>query len=201
MSRRVPVRRMATCLSLILCLSVMPAYCALTKGSSWQANPNTTTTDLSPRDSINAAISIWPGIHFRAIMETVNRTNGVVQYHLRQMEINREIFSLNFGHLKGYFPSALRKLSRKELLALVAVRHPLRNAIIKALLERPQTVSEIAEICREDSNKVLFHLQKMVEIGLLIMLDSVPSQYCIAGETLSVLNRLAFSTTLPAMYA
>lgn len=134
-------------------------------------------------------------------METVNRTNGVVQYHLRQMEINREIFSLNFGHLKGYFPSALRKLSRKELLALVAVRHPLRNAIIKALLERPQTVSEIAEICREDSNKVLFHLQKMVEIGLLIMLDSVPSQYCIAGETLSVLNRLAFSTTLPAMYA
>ncbi len=189
---------MATCLSLLLCLSVVPAYSAMAKGASRQAN---TTTDLSPRDSISAAIGIWPGIHFRAIMETVNRTNGVVQYHLRQMEINRDIFSLNFGHLKGYFPASLRKLSRKELLALVAVRHPLRNAIIKALLEKPQTVSEIAVMCGEDSNKVLFHLQKMVEIGLLILLDSAPSRYSIAGDMVAALNRFAYSTEIPAMYA
>lgn len=194
---RSTARRTATTLSLLLCLSIVPAYSAMAKGASWQAN----ATDLSPRDSINAAIGIWPGIHFRAIMETVNRTNGVVQYHLRQMEINRDVFSLNFGHIKGYFPASLRKFSRKELLALIAVRHPLRNAIIKALLEKPQTVSEIAELCGEDANKVLFHLQKMVEIGLLIVLDSAPSKYSIAGDTLGVLNRFAFSTSLPAMYA
>ncbi len=195
---RSTARRTAATLSLLLCLSVVPAYSAMAKGALWQQG---NAVDLSPRDSISAVIGVIPGIHFRGIMETVNRTNGVVQYHLRQMEINRDIFSLNFGHLKGYFPSSMRKLSRKELLALIAVRHPIRNAIIKALLEKPLTVSEIAELCGEDSNKVLFHLQKMVEIGLLIDLDSTPSKYCIAGDTLGVLNRFAFSTPLPPLYA
>jgi hypothetical protein len=196
-STRPPTRKIAACLSLALCLSAIPAYNAVAKGAVWQAY----ATDLSPRESIEAVIGFLPGIHFRAIMETVNRTNGVVQYHLRQMELNREIFSINFGHLKGYFPSTMRKLSRKELLTLVAVRHPLRNAIIQALLDEPLTVSEIAALCGEDANKILFHLQKMTEIGLLAVIDSIPCKYSIAGDMVSVLNRFAFSTPLPATYA
>jgi predicted transcriptional regulator len=196
-STRVPTRKIAACLSLALCLSAIPAYNAVARGAAWQAY----ASEMSPRESIQAVIGILPGIHFRAIMETVNRTNGVVQYHLRQMELNREVFSINFGHLKGYFPSTMRKLSRKELLTLVAVRHPIRNAIIQALLDEPLTVSEIAALCGEDANKVLFHLQKMAEIGLLIVLDTMPCKYSIAGDSLSVLNRFAFSPTLPATYA
>jgi predicted transcriptional regulator len=196
-STRVPTRKIAACLSLALCLSAIPAYNAVARGAAWQAY----ASEMSPRESIQAVIGILPGIHFRAIMETVNRTNGVVQYHLRQMELNREVFSINFGHLKGYFPSTMRKLSRKELLTLVAVRHPIRNAIIQALLDEPLTVSEIAALCGEDANKVLFHLQKMAEIGLLIVLDTMPCKYSIAGDSLSVLNRFAFSPTLLATYA
>ncbi len=194
---RVPTRKLAACLSLVICMSALPTFNAVARGATGQAS----VTDLSPRDGIQAVIGIFPGIHFRAIMETVNRTNGVVQYHLRQMEINREVFSINFGHLKGYFPAFMRKLSRKELLTLVAIRHPIRNAIIKALQEKPLTVSEIAAACGEDANKVLFHLQKMAEIGLLSILESVPSTYSIAADMVSVLNRFAFATELPAMYA
>ncbi|OLS15979.1 MAG: hypothetical protein RBG13Loki_0395 [Promethearchaeota archaeon CR_4] len=190
-------RRMATCLSLILCLSIVPTFSSLAKGSLWQEN----ATEFSPRESIKAVIEVVPGVHFRGIMETVNRTNGVVQYHLRHMEINREIFPVNFGHLKGYFPASMRKLRRKELLTLIAVRHPLRNAIIKALLESSQTLGQLAALCGVEANKVLFHLKKLSEEGIIKPLDVSPSKFGIAEDIVNCLQCYAFSTSLPVIYS
>ena len=194
-SSKVPTRQIATCLSLLLCLSIIPTYNAAARGAAWQAN----TTDLSPRDSIKVLIEVVPGIHFRGIMEKVNRTNGVVQYHLRQMEHSREVFAVNYGHLKGYFSSSMRKLKKKELLVLIAVRHPIRNAIIEALLESPQTLNELAAICGAEANKVLFHVQKLSEAGIIIPLEG--SKFGIAGDIVNVLHRFAFTTALPAIHS
>jgi predicted transcriptional regulator len=194
-SSKVHARQVVTCLSLLVCLSLIPAYNTAARGAAWQAN----TTDLSPRDSIKALIEVVPGIHFRGIMETVNRTNGVVQYHLRQMEHSREVFAVNYGHLKGYFSSSMRKLTKKELLALIAVRHPIRNVIIETLLESPQTLNEVAAICGAEANKVLFHVQKLSEAGIINSLEG--SKFGIAGDIVNVLHRFAFATALPTIHS
>ena len=149
-------------------------------------------TALSARDAISATIEQIPGINIRTLMDAVNRTNGVVQYHLGQMQLQQEVFTVNLGHLKGYFPVSYRKLSRKQLVALVAARHPVRCAILNALLNGPRTVSALAAATGMNVNKILFHVQKLEEAGILDSIEACPLQIQIAGEVCQALQQFVF---------
>jgi predicted transcriptional regulator len=172
-------------IAVLLSASIIPAFAVMPRGS---AIPAPTTA----RESILGAIEQTPGIHFRELMSTTNRTNGVVQYNLQQLELRRDIFSSNFGHLKGYFPAKLRRLSRKELVALIAAHHPVRLTILGALLAGSMCVNEIAAACGIKANKILFHVQKMVEEGILTADDNEPEGISISENVLGTLKEWIF---------
>jgi predicted transcriptional regulator len=175
-------------LALLVSVCIVPVFVSSAKAGMLSG----TQPVPAARDDIYSAIQQIPGINLRGIMYEINRTNGVVQYNLGQLQAQREVFTANFGNLKGYFPACMNKRTKKELVALVAARHAIRYAILEVLINGPKTVSEIASAAGLCANKIVFHAQKLEEEGILDIVDGTPHRMQIAAEVLQALQQFVF---------
>jgi predicted transcriptional regulator len=176
-------------LALLVSVCIIPVFASSAKVGMLSG----TQPVPSARDDILSAIQQVPGITLRGVMSEINRTNGVVQYNLGQLQAQREVITANFGNLKGYFPACMSKRSKKELIALIAARHRVRYAILDVLMDGPKTISELACAAGMSANKIVFHAQKLEEQGILEVIEGTPLRIQIAGDVCQVLQQFVFS--------
>lgn len=122
--------------------------------------------ELPTRREIYQRVAATPGIHFRALADSVDLAEGTVQYHLRWLADEDLVDVSDDGEYTRYYPAgtfdpedravinALRRTIARRILAYLASEGPMTTTILAAELEKsPSTIS--------------WHLSTLVDAGLL----------------------------------
>lgn len=121
---------------------------------------------LETRRAIFDYIKRTPGAHLRGIEREVHLPFGQVLYHLDYLEKNGLLVAKKDGGFKRYFVKNL--VGRQEKHFLANFRHQLPRKITILLLLNPGlTHREILDHFKISGSTLSFHLNKMVENGIL----------------------------------
>ena len=100
------------------------------------------------------------------------RQIGVVEYHLRQLEKNRTIISINHRSQKLYFDISWEE-SVGELKALINhLRKKISRQILLLLTQRPEfqnkSMKELANEIKKSPSNLHWHIKRLIEDELII---------------------------------
>lgn len=121
---------------------------------------------LEARRDIYEYIRRAPGVHLRGVERTLGLPFGQVLYHLDHLERHGLIDVKKDGGFKRYFVKNL--VGRREKQVIATFRHELpRKIAILLLLEPDLAHREILDHFGVSGSTLSFHLNKMVENGIL----------------------------------
>jgi len=122
---------------------------------------------LDTRRAIYDYVKRCPGAHLRGVEREVGLPFGQVLYHLDYLERNGLVVAKKDGGFKRYFVT--NHIGRKEKQFLSMFRHDLpRKVAILLLLNPGQSHRELLECLSISGSTLSFHLNKMVDSGLLV---------------------------------
>ncbi len=119
---------------------------------------------MKRRDEILGVIRKRPGVTFREITRELNVGVGTLQYHLKRLEREGEVFSKKIGGRRYLFPSEMRELAQKLLMAVSTEN---KRKVIMTLLGGPLTQTDIIKKTGMSQPSVSYHLKSLVELGVV----------------------------------
>lgn len=122
--------------------------------------------ELEVRRDIYQLIEDKPGLHVRAIQQTLELPYGTTTYHLNYLEKAELVTPKMDGGFKRYYAS--HKVSRrdKEILTLLRQEVP-RRICTHLLLEPGMTHAELLEEFDLSASTLSYHVKKLVDAAVV----------------------------------
>lgn len=154
-----------------------------------------------PRSAILSCVVDHPGMHLRGIERHTNLPLGQVLYHLDRLErMGLVVTHRDRGFRRFFSPDVV---SRSEKPILSALRHDVPRHVVLALLAAEDLPhKELQRVTGVAGSTLSFHLQRLVESGVLVRTRSRGSTfYALADPQLAEqdLRRYAASLRDPAV--
>jgi len=119
---------------------------------------------MERRDEILNAIRAEPGITFRELARKLGLGLGDLQYHLRKLEDEGEIFSRRVGKRRYIFPQGLEEDAQK---LLIAISTETRRKILLRLMEGPLDQKTLSRAVGVSQPTVSYHMGELVKLGIV----------------------------------
>lgn len=114
-----------------------------------------------------------PGAHFSEIRDTLNLANGELAYHLKVLEDNGQINSMNDGIRKRFYPKNVEK--REPILTKI------QKEIFNLVKSKPGiNQNEIANNLHKSKQVVNYHIQIMNEMNVVKLQKEKKETKCFA---------------------
>ncbi|MFT4921276.1 MAG: putative transcriptional regulator [Haloarculaceae archaeon] len=127
---------------------------------------DTESLELPSRRTIYQRIEAKPGIHFRALDDTLDLAKGTLQYHLRWLVDAGLVEESDDGEYNRYYPEG--DFEPEDRRVLNALRRKIARRILAYLAsEGAMTTSELADRLSKSNSTVSWHLSKLQEAGLV----------------------------------
>ncbi|MCE7736304.1 MAG: winged helix-turn-helix transcriptional regulator [Candidatus Heimdallarchaeota archaeon] len=112
-----------------------------------------------------------PGIHFRAIMQRLEKQTGVISYHLNRLEKDDQIISIRHRKEKLFFEKSWDG-KIEEIKALISnLRKKIPRIIIISLNNYPETstltLNEFSELLAIPRSSFYWYVKNLIEDGVL----------------------------------
>lgn len=123
--------------------------------------------ELEVRRDIYQLIEDKPGVHVRAIQQTLDLPYGTTTYHLNYLERQDLVTAKQDNGFKRYY--ATHKVGRrdKELLQLLRQKMP-RRICAHLLIEPGMTHQELLERFDISASTLSYHLKKLVDAEIVV---------------------------------
>jgi predicted transcriptional regulator len=108
-----------------------------------------------------------PGCHLRQIKRELDMSMGTIQYHLNLLDKQGKVSSERQNLHKYYFPIGLFEQNEKDILKIL--NQETAREILMLILEKNPTQTDIANIIKISSASVNWHIQRLVELGLILV--------------------------------
>jgi len=107
-----------------------------------------------------------PGIHFRALANSLSMPIGVLQYHLGLLVNGGLLSTYRDGRYKRYFES--KRFTETEMKVISALRNGTSGKILVALFEKPQmTHKDLASQLNISSQALSWQMHRLEKMGLV----------------------------------
>ncbi|MGH9999310.1 MAG: winged helix-turn-helix transcriptional regulator [Nitrosopumilaceae archaeon] len=124
-----------------------------------------------------------PGSHLRQIKRELTMSMGTIQYHLNLLEKQGKISSERHDLHKHYFPIGLFEQSERDILKILN-QETAREILMMILEKRNPTQTDIANIIKISSSSVNWHINRLIELGLILELkDGKFKRYTLGIDT------------------
>jgi len=123
--------------------------------------------ELKTRRRIFTFIKKHPGVHERGISRHLNIPLSTVDYHLHYLTKRNLVATSDDGHYKKYYVSGDISFKEKKLLGTLRQKTQ-RQIIIFLLIHNERPHREICNHLKLAPSTTSFHLNKLVELGVLI---------------------------------
>lgn len=122
--------------------------------------------EVASRRAIYQEIADSPGIHFRALLDTLPYAQGTLQYHLRQLADEDLIDVSNDGKYTRYYPAA--DFDEAEQTVMNALRREYSRRILAHLLaDGPLSTTDLSDRLDKAQSTVSWHLSKLADADLV----------------------------------
>jgi len=122
--------------------------------------------ELDSRKKIYKQIEKAPGIHFRELQRRTDLAIGSLQYHLEVLQKQHLVKARKKGKFTRFFP-VYGEHSEEEKTTLSLLREESVRKIILYLTQRKATNKQLAKKLGLAPSTVSFHMQKLIEAGLV----------------------------------
>jgi len=107
-----------------------------------------------------------PGIHFRALANSLSMPIGVLQYHLGLLVNGGLLSTYRDGRYKRYFES--KRFTETEMKVISALRNGTSGKILVALFEKPQmTHRDLASKLNISSQALSWQMRRLEKMGFI----------------------------------
>lgn len=146
---------------------------------------STDCLSLASRRRIFEHVRERPGTHLREIARSLEAPLGTVLYHLDCLVEGGLVAARRDGRYKRFF--AVDGLGRRERDYVTVLRHSVPRGILAALVSgAPGTQRKLAERLRVSRSTLSFHVNALVDRGILAREDAWPeNQYRLAEPDLA----------------
>ncbi|QDX40526.1 metalloregulator ArsR/SmtB family transcription factor [Salarchaeum sp. JOR-1] len=122
--------------------------------------------ELASRREIYQQIADTPGIHFRALLDTLDYAQGTLQYHLRQLADENLIEVSDDGKYTRYYPAA--EFDETDQVVMNALRREYSRRILAHLLvDGPLSTTELSDRLDKAKSTVSWHLSNLADADLV----------------------------------
>ncbi|CQH58898.1 ArsR family transcription regulator [Halobacterium hubeiense] len=122
--------------------------------------------EVESRRAIYQEIADSPGIHFRALLDTLPYAQGTLQYHLRQLADEDLIDVSDDGKYTRYYPAA--DFDEAEQTVMNALRREYSRRILAHLLaDGPLSTTDLSDRLDKAQSTVSWHLSKLADADLV----------------------------------
>ncbi len=129
-------------------------------------NAASTLLNQTTRMAVFNFIKDNPGLHFRAISNSLKMPIGVLQYHLGLLVNGGLILAYQDGRYKRFFESM--KFTGKEMETISALRHKVSGMILFALLKKPQmTHRDLTRQLNISSQALSWHMKQLEKVNFI----------------------------------
>jgi predicted transcriptional regulator len=91
---------------------------------------------------------------------------GVVQYHIRRLELDGRISSVRRGLYKFFYPSALFGEKQRDVLSVLSLDTP--RELLLNIIEKPSSSQEdLASATMVSQPTVSWHLKRLIDLRIL----------------------------------
>ena len=126
---------------------------------------------MDTSDLIFSLVQSNPGIHFRALVNLSNKPIGVVEYHLRQMEIKEKIISVRHRSHKLFFDTLWEDKIGELKIIINNLRKSIPRKILLFLSQDQQnqhlSIKEVASKLNQSPSNFHWHIKRMIEDKLV----------------------------------
>jgi predicted transcriptional regulator len=139
-------------------------------------------------------IHLIPGIRYRELQRLTAHSNGVLSYHLRELEIGNYIKVERRRAVTRYYPPHIAT----EVSRIVGcIRNPVSRQIISLLLENNGcNCTDLTIAIGRAPSTISWHLQKLVRAGVLKISNESISGYRHSSKYYCVQDRLLVAEVL-----
>lgn len=122
--------------------------------------------ELASRREIYQQIADTPGIHFRALLDTLDYAQGTLQYHLRQLADEDLIEVSDDGKYTRYYPAT--EFDETDQAVMNALRREYSRRILAHLLvDGPLSTTELSDRLDKAQSTVSWHLSNLADADLV----------------------------------
>lgn len=122
--------------------------------------------ELESRRAIYQEIADSPGIHFRALLDTLSYAQGTLQYHLRKLTDENLVEVSDDGKYTRYYPAA--DFDEAEQTVMNALRREYSRRILAHLLaDGPLSTTDLSERLDKAQSTISWHLSKLADADLV----------------------------------
>ncbi len=135
-----------------------------------------------------------PGLHFRALSNSLDLPVGVLQYHLGLLVDKGLLSSYLDGRYKRFFESG--KFSETAMKVISLLRNGTSGKIVAALFHKPQTShKELAAQMGISSQALSWQMHRLRKAGLVAKtLDGLTVKYSLSKPVYTTISRYSFIT-------
>lgn len=119
---------------------------------------------MKRRDEILNAIRAEPGITFRGLVRKLGLGIGDLQYQLRKLEEEGEVFSRRMGRRRYLFP---RDFEEEAQRLLIAISTDTRRKILLKLIEGPTDQKGLSDALGVSQPTVSYHMNELMKLGIV----------------------------------
>ena len=106
-----------------------------------------------------------PGIRYMELLRRTGSTNGVLSYHLSELENSKQIAVDRKRGTTRYYPAIIPK---EVSIAIGNIRNPIRRQIISLLLKYDTcTFTQLASNSVKVPSTVFWHIKKLLDDGIV----------------------------------
>jgi predicted transcriptional regulator len=143
------------------------------------------------RMEIYSFVADNPGLHFRALSDSLNMPVGVLQYHLGLLVNGGLLSALQDGRYKRYFKSKV--FNETEIRVISILRHTTSGKILSTIFKRPHiTHKELASSLNISSQALSWHMKRLKETNLIKTdVEGISVKYSIDDSASAIVGRYA----------
>ncbi len=112
-----------------------------------------------------------PGIHFRGIMDRMQKQIGVISYHINKMELEDKIISIRHRKLKLFFSKSWEENVNEIKSVITNLRKKIPRLIIMSLAQYPNTQSlslkDLSALLQMPTSSFHWYIKRLIEDGIL----------------------------------
>lgn len=158
--------------------------------------PNHFRSDLHKiQEKLLKYIHLSPGIRYRELLRLTDSSNGVLSYHLGELESEKRIAVERKRSVTRYFPI---NLDTEVSKIIGSIRNPVSRQIIESLLKTEScTFNELTTNTNRAPSTVSWHLQRLTDAGILkkgtrgISEKTYPSRFYYIADKTTIENILS----------
>ena len=151
------------------------------------------------RHAILRCIYENPGIRYREILKLTGISNGVLEYHLKELENSYEIINVDRSKSKTtrYSPSEIPS-KQSEILGYLRNDTTIRQILLFILNKGVCTFKNIVEYTKKSPSTISWHLRRLNQSGIVsIQRNQRYNLYKITNEDLMVRMLYKYKNSLP----